>query len=1366
MTIPISFASDLDASIDSNQNFDTDIELNQLSENSFLINQELNDNNLLINKDLEEDSLEDNINSDSNLNKDNLYEEPMESGVEIDDSGLYDLSSNNRSSSSNLTSSITDLPNLDTSFSKIKIVCSDENTIFVNNSYTGIEMDGTKSKPFKSLSDGFNQLSRYYEKTNLFIADGYYNVSSEISIYKSINIIGENTQNTIISGLNKFNIFRIPSSNLVVNIINLTLTNGLSNKGGAVYVSQSSLNIINTVFSNNRARNNGEGGALYNNAGFIKIYNSTFLNNSVYNTTTSTSEYGGAIYNNLGELSVFNSKFIKNSLQGDWVSGGAIYNFNGFLTLFNSSILNTTLNPRYHSLGGAICIWNGRNSYIINSTISGNVINGNYGFGSAIANKGVLLEIINSTISNNYANTISVENSTVYNMNGIYNSENSTFKNNTIKNASSDLLLCLEDQLIISDLFNDNSLGNLPSSYDLREEGLVTSVKNQSPSGDCWAFAIYSALESYLLKNENIIYDFSENNMKNLMYVNGANGTDWNNGGNHIMAFAYLLRGSGPVNESLDPFNASSDRSPEDLAIEKYVTGFKYVPLRLNNLDNNQIKYAILQYGAVYTSIYSNMLRSNGTGYSNLSNVNQHAVSIVGWDDNYSKLNFAVTPPCDGAWIIKNSWGTSYGEKGYYYVSYYDATFPGVTDQFAAIAISAVENLSEYKYIYQYDPIGNTYESLGYNSNTAWIANQFTADSNSILQSFGLYTFGSSSYLVNITVNGVSKLVQKGDLAGAGYHTVKLNESIYLLKEDIFKIIVKLTTPDSLFPIAIESKRSDYSKKVTAQLNQSFISRDGIKWYDIANDTVLSKFYKDLNRIKLTETNVCLKAYIGYGELTSFVQVENVTTTAKSQEKISIKLVDSKSNPISNKNVSIYLVDKKVDYGSDPYLKANDFTFAPITLTTNKEGTVNFVLDLPSGNFKFLALFDGFDKYESANMTFNVTVSKIETKINNLSSINITTFAKSNYELKFNLTDGKSILKNKTMYLTIRELKQIHILTCDGKGIYKFNLDLSSGTYNFDLDFLGDEFYNKSHMTFKVNVLKRTSPTISIEKKNLNVFESLKIRLKDKNGTALPDKILKINITSNKGGKYSLSAKTNDKGIVELFNLYVGTYDISVSLENDDVYNDSRFKDAFSISRKGTKIIVSDMTTTAVDSKTDGRVGEYFIWRLVDENGIPIANTPMQIGFNGKVYTAEKDNTSTNASGYARLQINLGYKGVYTFAICFLGNDEYNASFTVSKITVNTQTGSLKVPNKAYRVNDKNKKLTATFLAASGKAVQGKNVKFIVNGKTYSATTDSKGVATVRVSLNKKGTYKFTVKYGGESTYSPISKTATLVIKA
>ena len=181
------------------------------------------------------------------------------------------------------------------------------------------------------------------------------------------------------------------------------------------------------------------------------------------------------------------------------------------------------------------------------------------------------------------------------------------------------------------------------------------------------------------------------------------------------------------------------------------------------------------------------------------------------------------------------------------------------------------------------------------------------------------------------------------------------------------------------------------------------------------------------------------------------------------------------------------------------------------------------------------------------------------------------------------------------------------------------------------------------------------------------------------------------------------------------------------------------------------EIVASDMNTTAIVPGVDKGVGEYFKVTLKDSEGT---------GFNGKIYDKE-----TDENGVAQLQINLGYKGDYTFAICFLGDEKYNGSFAVCKIHVDPQKATLTVPNKSYAASAKTKTLTATFKSAKGNLIANKKVTFTVNGKTYQATTNDKGVATVKVSLNKKGTYNFTVKYGGDSTISPISKNAKLVIK-
>ncbi|ADC46578.1 adhesin-like protein with cysteine protease domain [Methanobrevibacter ruminantium M1] len=189
-----------------------------------------------------------------------------------------------------------------------------------------------------------------------------------------------------------------------------------------------------------------------------------------------------------------------------------------------------------------------------------------------------------------------------------------------------------------------------------------------------------------------------------------------------------------------------------------------------------------------------------------------------------------------------------------------------------------------------------------------------------------------------------------------------------------------------------------------------------------------------------------------------------------------------------------------------------------------------------------------------------------------------------------------------------------------------------------------------------------------------------------------------------------------------------------------------------------TRIDCKNMTTTAVAAE-DGRIGKYFVVFLKDENGTALSNKPIKIGFNGRVY-----DRTTDENGSAKLQINLAYKGTYTFAIGFLGDNDYLGAFEVAKITVKVQTPKLATSNKSYKASAKTKSLTATFKTANGKVVANKKISFTVNGKTYSAKTNSKGIATVKVSLNKKGTYSFTVKFAGDNTFAAVSKKGKLTL--
>ena len=394
-----------------------------------------------------------------------------------------------------------------------------------------------------------------------------------------------------------------------------------------------------------------------------------------------------------------------------------------------------------------------------------------------------------------------------------------------------------------------------PAYYDLRALNRVTSVKDQGFEGTCWAFATYASMESCLMPEEN--RDFSENNMKTLLSSAYPEGFDFPEGGTSFMSTAYLARWSGPVDETDDPYDPSNEPSvysPTGLHVQKHVQDVLIIPERKNSMDNDNIKFAVQNYGAVFTTMYTDPAYYSPDQryyyYKGDSPAPNHGVAIVGWNDSFDKNQFSNIPPGNGAFIIKNSWGSLFGDKGYFYVSYYDTKL-GYDEN----AVFTAENPDNYKFIYQYDPLGWV-NSIGYSNPTCWCANIFTAKSNEVLRAVSFYTTDSNcNYEIYIYTNPESSIIsqtgyvlaQSGTIPFAGYHTVLLNSGVKLNAGQKFSVVMKLTTPRYNFPIAFEYPISGYSSKATANAGESFISYDGTKWEDIT--------LEDPN------ANVCIKAF-------------------------------------------------------------------------------------------------------------------------------------------------------------------------------------------------------------------------------------------------------------------------------------------------------------------------------------------------------------------------------------------------------------------------------------------------------------------------------------------------------------------------
>ncbi len=392
---------------------------------------------------------------------------------------------------------------------------------------------------------------------------------------------------------------------------------------------------------------------------------------------------------------------------------------------------------------------------------------------------------------------------------------------------------------------------SLPATYDLRTKNKVTSVKDQGSCGSCWSFGTYGSLESFL--KPGATWDFSEEDLIE------KSGFDYGpcDGGHMWMSAAYLVRWAGPLKETQHPYEYMS---PDGAAPSKHVQDIVMMDERKSATDNTKIKNAIMNNGGVYVSFwwsesaYSSANFSYYYGSSTQSNGGGHAVTIVGWDDSFSKSKFSHTPGGNGAFIVKNSWGASWGKSGYFYVSYYDKFF----GKRGGTAVFKGEPTTNYKTNYGYDPLGWV-GSFGGSSETAWFSNIFTASTGGSLKSVGFYTGANSNpYEIYIYTNvqankprsGTLAKTKKGTITGWGYYTIPLGVNIPIASGKKFSIVVKLKTTGYKYPIPCEYKATGYSSAAKASAGQSFYSSDGNTWKDI---TTVDK-----------TINVCLRGYTKY----------------------------------------------------------------------------------------------------------------------------------------------------------------------------------------------------------------------------------------------------------------------------------------------------------------------------------------------------------------------------------------------------------------------------------------------------------------------------------------------------------------------
>ena len=497
-------------------------------------------------------------------------------------------------------------------------------------------------------------------------------------------------------------------------------------------------------------------------------------------------------------------------------------------------------------------------------------------------------------------------------------------------------------------------ISSFPSSKTLTKP----NYRSQT-TGACWAYSAMNALESTLLNKYSTTYNLSNsNNIVNVSHerfylakaFSGSNANEYGfmtlgKGGYALHSILYLTGGYGPIAlNSNSPFNGeySSDTlvSRNNVLNQKKIYDVTEIQV-IGGVDPDSESAVSNKINAIKTLINagigvttnSRSLRSGCSCFntdtrasycpdlngSYGSNCNYHASLIVGWNDNYSKDNFAegYKPDKNGAWIIRNTHGSS----GEYYISYYDPYLLNNEN----MAITSIKSVG-YDHIYQYNPSGcKSYQYAGdyycYSLGSVpskQVVSIFekNGEGNQKLDSVGFYVQSSSSKSVEVYFSSSSsndipsdlfdsnnKICEKNNITNNGYYSCELSNSKIISQQYFF---IGLKGNGQIFAFQGNSHPTLSNDKVGISAGKNYYLNNST-WTDASTSNSSTIFVKAFT----TDTND-EPSIIGVDSVTISPNVLNlkVGETSSLTYNISPSNADIKSTEWSSSNTGVVSVDK------------------------------------------------------------------------------------------------------------------------------------------------------------------------------------------------------------------------------------------------------------------------------------------------------------------------------------------------------------------------------------------------------------------------------------------------------------------------
>lgn len=937
-----------------------------------------------------------------------------------------------------------------------------------------------------------------------------------------------------------------------------------------------------------------------------------------------------------------------------------------------------------------------------------------------------------------------------------------------------------------------NRATSVPTSYSAVSKGQVSPVKNQGAWGTCWSFSAVNAAESAYKRIHGSYADLSESHLVKFFY-NGNAGYDLTGpdgglsgdkttakkatpvqaGGNSFLTTFALANWTGVADEATDAslvypdyaYTASHEKGT--ISINKsyayqdtmHLENAYWIPLD----DKNGVKEAIMEYGTVGVSyyydewfdsdIYKYIMSDSEAPYTGEAvyynpevTITNHAVSIVGWDDNFDRNKFSKTmyyllenktlPQKNGAWLIKNSWGPEIGDAGYFWISYEDASL--VDETAFVFDFGSADN---YDHNYQYDGSNGVGYYGGDKVPSLTAGAVYTAKGMEKIAAVGVgFPYPNTKYEIEV-YTGLSNANDptSGDLVATatgtttyeGFYTVKLNNAAYVADGEKFGIVVTVSSDYGAYLFMDYTDNYGWiSFTASTNNDKTFLNYRGT-WINAGTDSSIKGTFR-------------IKAYTKDIDLSDISAVDSNDRVLESYmlEEIAPQVYNgAKVEPALN----IVFEGQKLQKGPDYEVEFHD---------NDKVGTATAVIT-GKGSYK--------NTFEA---NFTITKKAITADMVN--------------EIEGGTYNGVE----KTPAITISNGGNPLVLNDDYTVKYS-KTPLNAGTYTVTVTAKGSNYSGSAKKTFTINKLDLTDEIVSLESTEGYTYtgKDIKPAVKVQSGenTILPANYT-IKYTNNKAAgtaTVTVTGKGNCQGTVTK-SFAINSKSLA-SLDQDKItvkngtYTGSEVKPAVTVKDGSTTLKLNKDYSVEYSNNTDATenqakvtvtgMGNYsgtvertftIAPQSVAANKIKAEviktgkGSYCKVSINGKVITdkANYSLTITDAEGNTKDETNLDLKGKYKIEVSLAKNYKGSAVInnSVCKRTVEDLKAVIVGTDEAKTLYESGKYSIPYTGGAHKPAIQVTDENGgTLQTKYYSvAYTNNTNAGTATITITGKGDYSGT----------------------